>query len=194
MTPARAEAGRNTKSVMAPKTFAFCLLPFAFCLLAAPPDPQLWQEYGFQQEQKIGTVTAWRFQDSTGALGALLSVPSTSARQHYNYVLDFGDHQPTEAELVAVVSTLKNIDSAPLPSLPGYLPADPQPNTRRYITGPVALARFAPQIPPGAAAFHYGVEAALAKYDGNTLIVFEYPTQPIARQRIEEFRKLPNII
>jgi hypothetical protein len=117
-----------------------------------------------------------------------------TARQHYNYVLDFGDHQPTEAELLSVVSTLKNIDSAPLPSLPGFLPANPESNSQRYIIGPVALRRFAPQIPPGVAAFHFGAEAALARYDGNTLIVFEYPTQPIARQRIEDFRKLPNVI
>ena len=160
---------------------------------AAVPDAQLWQEYGFQSEQKIGDVTAWRFQDSTGALGALLSVPSMTARQHYNYILDFG-HPPTDAEVLAVVPNLKNIDSAPLPSLPGYLPPGPDAGSQRYITGPVALARFAPQISPGIAAFHYGAEASLAKYGGATLVIFEYPTQPIARQRIEEFRKLPGVM
>jgi hypothetical protein len=174
-------------------TFAFCLLPFTVCLSAAPPDRQLWQEYGFQNEETLGSVKAYRFQDSTGALGAILSVPSMMARQHYNYVLDFGDHQPTEAEMLQVVSTLKNIDGAPLPSLPGFLPAGPDDNSQRYIIGPVALQRFAPQIPPGVAGFSYGAEASLARYGDTALILFEYPTQPIARQRIEEFRKLPGI-
>src|SRR5689334_13769691 len=106
----------------------------ALAAQAAPPDPKLWQEYGFQEEKTLGTVKAYRFQDSTGALGALLSVPSMQARQHYNYVLDFGDHQPTEAELLAVVSTLKNIDSSALPSLPAFMPANPDPSSQRYIT------------------------------------------------------------
>ena len=165
---------------------------------AAVPDRQLWQEYGFENEQTITqndlTVTAWRFHDSTGALGAILSVPSATARQHYNYVLDFGAHQPTEAEMIGVVSTLKNIDSAPLPSLPGYLPAGPADKSQRYIIGPVGLQRFAPQIPPSVAGFSYGAEASLAKYGDTALIIFEYPTQPIARQRLEEFRKIPGIV
>ena len=169
------------------------LILLALAAQAAVPDQPLWQEYGFQKEETLGAVKAYRFQDSTGAMGALLSMPSTMARQHYNYVLDFGDHQPTDAEMLATVPTLKNIDSAPLPSLPGYLPPDAADRSQRYITGPVALARFAPQIPPGVAAFHFGAEAALAKYGDATLIIFEYPTQPIARQRIEEFRKLQNV-
>jgi hypothetical protein len=161
---------------------------------AAAPDPKLWQEYGFQQEQTLGAVKAFRFQDSTGALGALLSVPSMQARQHYNYVLDFGDHQPTEAELLAVVAGLKNIDSSTLPSLPTFMPPNPEPSSQRYITGPVALSRFAPQIPPSTAGFHLGAEAALAKYGDATLILFEYPTQQIARQRQQEFQKIPNLM
>lgn len=149
MTPAPAEAARNIRNAMVLRLLLI-LIPLA--ARAAVPDPKLWQEYGFENEQTITqndlTVTAWRFHDSTGALGAILSVPSATARQHYNYVLDFGAHQPTEAEMIGVVSTLKNIDSAPLPSLPGYLPAGPAGKSQRYIIGPVALQRFAPRSRP----------------------------------------------
>jgi hypothetical protein len=187
-------------------------------------DAPLWQEYGFQQaetapyqagEEKF-TVTAWRLQDATGAMGAFEwqrpadSKPSPLAELaaetgdgmlvvHKNYLLSFAGHKPDNAELLALVGGLKNIDSSTLPTLPAFLPsADLVPNSQRYILGPTALARFAPAIAPSTVAFHQGSEAQLARFKlpaGElTLAVFEYPTQQIARQRIDDFNKTAGVM
>ena len=72
------------------------------------------------------------------------------------------------------------------------------PNSERYILGPVSLARFEPRIAPSLAAFHLGTEAQLGRYrtpKGDlTLAIFSYPTPNIARERQEEFPKVPGTI
>ena len=184
-----------------------------------PGDQPLWQEYGLQQaetatyqaEGEKFALTGWRLQDSTGAMGAFQwqrpvdSKPSPLGAQaaetadgvtvvHHNYLLAFTGHKPDNAELLAVVSALKNVDSGALPTLPSFLPgAEQLPNSQRYILGPVGLAKFAPAIAPSTAGFHQGAEAQLARFKlpaaELTLAIFEYPTQQIARLRVEEFNK-----
>ena len=187
---------------------------------AALSERALWDEYGFKEGEtaqyesagKSFTASAWRFQDSTGALGAFNwqspedAKPSKRAASAVetkngllalegNWLLSFTGYLATAEELKAVIAALPRIARTPPPTLPDYLPAkDLAPNSQRYILGPEALARFAPSIPPSVAAFHFGAEAALAQYraeKGNlSLAVFNYPTPQIAMQRVEAFRKV----
>src|SRR5579862_4104502 len=165
-------------------------------------DRPLWNEYGFQEGETATyqsadtkfAVTAWRLQDATGALGAFEwqrpadSKPSSLAELaattadgvllvHHNYLISFAGHQPAAGELVALAGSLKNVDSAPAPTLPGFLPAANRvPNSERYIVGPVGLTKFAPGIAPSTVGFHFGAEAQLVRYQTPageaTLVVF----------------------
>jgi hypothetical protein len=86
-----------------------------------------------------------------------------------------------------------------LPALPGFLPKDGLiPNSERYVVGPVSLQRFEPRIPPSLAAFHLSAEAQLAKYQSSkgpmTLVVFEYPTPNMARDKSQEFQGIPGAV
>ena len=188
------------------------------------PDQALWKEYGFQigetatyrSGDKEFTATAWRLQDATGALGVFewqrppTSKPSPLAKLaaetdtglmlvHHNYLLSFEGYKPGNDELAALAGSLKNLDGAPLPTLPDALPTqDLVPNSERYIAGPIALERFAPGISPATAGFHLGAEAQVASYRAPAgemkLAIFIYPTAQIAIQRIAEFQKIPQVM
>jgi hypothetical protein len=187
-------------------------------------EEPLWQEYGFQQgetatyqgEDQKFTVTAWRLQDATGALGAFDwqrpadALPSALAELaadtkdgvlvvHNNYLLAFAGHKPTNEEMVALAAGLKSVDTSPLPSLPGFLPAaNLVANSQRYVLGPAGLAKFAPQISPSTAGFHQSAEAQVARFKTAagemTLALFEYPNEQIARQRLADFNKTPSVM
>src|ERR1041385_2138062 len=80
-----------------------------------------------------------------------------------------------------------------------YLPVqDLIPNSERYVLGPVSLERFEPRISPSVAAFHTSCEAQLGKYrtpkGTMTLAIFNYPTPAMAKERAEEFQKIPGAI
>ena len=63
------------------------------------------------------------------------------------------------------------------------------------MIGPVGLQRFESRIPPGAASFSFGAEALTARYlDGSTLTIFNYPVPSMARDRVDEFRKIPGAV
>jgi hypothetical protein len=154
-------------------------------------------EYGFKnaEEADYGTfkVTAAQYNDPTGAYAASLEAPST---QVGNYVVTCLGKCPKN--LAALLESLPQVSHAPLPVLRTYLPPqDLIPNSERYILGPAGLKNFAPQIPPGPAAFQFGTEATLGHYrtatGEATLVVFSYPTPQIARQRADEFRRLTGI-
>jgi len=184
-------------------------------------DSPLWDEYGLQESEAATyqngsakfTATAWRLQDSTGALAAYdwqrppQSRPSTLAvlaaetadslvLVHGNYLLSFTGYKPTTPELDPIVESLRNVDTTSLPTLPGYLPSrDLVPGSERYIIGPVSLGKFNPGIPPSAAAFHLGAEAQLGVFHGPkgdmALIIFDYPTPQIAMQQVVSLGKIP---
>ena len=85
-----------------------------------------------------------------------------------------------------------------MPTLPGFLPKDGLiPNSERYVVGPVSLDRVAHDIPPSAAGFRYGAEAQSGKYRTSkgevTMLIFSYPTPTMARERFDEFQKLPGV-
>lgn len=190
----------------------------------AAQDPALYQEFGFisaeqaeyTTQAKRFTLSAWRLQDSTGALAlfearqpanatpAKLSVlsaktPDGAIFAYGNYVFQLAGVLPEQKDLELLFARLPQLDQAPLPALIGYLPREGLvPNSERYILGPVSLARFEPGIAPSLAAFHLGSEAQLARYrtpKGDlTLAVFSYPTPNMARERQEEFGKVPGTI
>ena len=183
-------------------------------------DRAIWDEYGFQEGEiatyegagERFTATAWRFQDSTGAMAAFEwlrppdAKPSATAKlgaesqdgsliAHANYLLRFEGYRPAAPLLTTVIDGLKQVESAPLPALLDYLPAQNLvPNSERYIEGPAALAKFDPGIPPSTAAFHLGAEAQLGLFrdrEGDMqLAVFNYPTPQIARQQADQFGKI----
>lgn len=187
-------------------------------------SPALWEEYGFKEGEaaryesagKSFSATAWRFQDSTGALGAFQwqtpadAKPSRRAETAVetktgvlaaegNWMLSFNGYRPAPEELKTVFASLPRMARTIPPSLPGFLPSkDLAPNSERYVLGPAALAEFAPSIPPSAAAFHFGAEAALASYRSPKgdlkLALFNYPTPQIAMQQVEVLGKLPGAV
>ena len=184
-------------------------------------DRPLWDEFGLRESETASyengsakfTATAWRLQDSTGALAAYdwqrpgQSEPSKVAALaaetadslllvHGNYLLSFSGYKPTTPELDPIVESLRNVDTTALPTLPGYLPLqDLVPGSERYITGPASLRKFNPGIPSSAAAFHLGAEAQLGVFHGTkgetVLTIFDYPTHQIAMQQAASLGKIP---
>lgn len=184
-------------------------------------EKAVWEDYGLKQSETASyangkekmTVTAWRLNDSTGAMAAFdwqrspkatpsnvvslaSETPDSLLLVHGNYLLYFNGHKPAPAELSAVTDSLKNVDSTALPPLADNLPAAGLvPNSQRYITGPASLERFYPGLPPSAAAFRYGAEAVTGTYrtpKGDfQLAIFNYPTHQIARERQSEFTEVP---
>ncbi|HYA18046.1 MAG TPA: DUF6599 family protein [Bryobacteraceae bacterium] len=191
---------------------------------AAPAaNPKVWQEYGLQDSETApysanGTkyeISAWRFADATGSWSAFTELVPKDARplqvtdrgaetaaDEYvivgNYLFAFKGYKPKPEELNHVVGTAPHYAQSPLPTLPKYLPADAEPNTVRYITGPASLAEFAPSIPPSTAAFHFESEAALAQYRVKggmaTVLVFSFPTMEMARHQLPAFQAVPGAI
>jgi len=162
------------------------------------------------------TATAWRLRDSTGALAlfearrpenatpAKLSAlsaktPDGAIFAYGNYVFLVSGRVPEQKDLELLFSQLPQIDNAPLPALANNLPQEGLiPNSERYVLGPASLARFEPRIGPSLAAFHLGAEAQLGRYrtpKGDlSLAIFSYPSPNIAREREQEFGKLPGTI
>ncbi len=191
---------------------------------AAVSDRSLWNEYRLKGSETASykdgnasfTATVFQLGDTTSALGvfdwhrdpkATLSKAAPLAAQtpdslmvaQGNYVLLFSGYKPSADELNSVLTSLKNVDTTTLPTLPGYLPADNlQPNSQRYVTGPVSLERFYPGITPSAAGFNYGAEAQLASFrtpKGDLrLAIFEYPTHQIAMQKAGDLEKLQGAV
>jgi hypothetical protein len=199
----------------------------AASLRAVLADRPIWDEYGLKESEAARyengdaqfTATAYRLQDTTGALAAFdwqrpaQSTPATLAAMtapaalaaetadsllvvRGNYLFAFGGRKPEAADLTILFDGLRNMDTTTLPSLPGFLPTqDRVPNSERYITGPVALQKFAPGIPPSVAAFHFSAEGQLTVFHGPKgdlkLVVFSYPTHQMAMQQEPLFRSLP---
>jgi len=192
---------------------------------AAAPDQKVWQEYGLKASEKAeysaaGTkysISAFRFTDATGALAAFdearpddatpVAVSSgasaANAKEQVvavgNYLFIFNDYRPKPQELNHIVGTVPLYSQSRLPAFPKYLPGGVQPNSERYITGPDSLARFAPEIPPSTAAFHFDAEAELVKYGTKggketTLVLFTYPTMEMARNQLPAFEKIPGAV
>ncbi len=190
----------------------------------AVPDQGLYQEYGldatetaeYSFEKKHFSATAWRMRDSTGAMalfesrrppGAVASPLSKLAVQtsdgvifaYGNYVFQLTGDVPAQESLEPVYQGLPKLENSPLPALMTELPVDGLvPNSERYILGPVSLERFEPRISPSVAAFHLGTEGQLGSYRTTkgplTLAIFHYPAPGFAREREQEFQKIPGAL
>jgi hypothetical protein len=190
---------------------------------ASVPDQKVWQEYGLQDSETAEytanttkySISAYRFGDATGAFAAYDQIRPADAQPVTvtglgavnatdelvavgNYLFVFKGYKPNPEELNHVVGTAPRYSQSPLPSLPKYLPAGIQANSERYIVGPDSLAKFAPQIPPSTAAFHFNAEAELARYGTpgkeTTLVLFTYPTAEMARDRLPHFQQVPGAV
>ena len=190
---------------------------------AAVPDQKVWREYGLQDSETAEytsgstkySISAWRFSDATGAFAAFDQVRPADAKPIEvsglgvanasdeviavgNYLFIFKGYKPKPEELNHVAGTAPRYSQSPLPTLPKYLPEGAELNSERYITGPDSLALFAPEISPSTAAFHFNPEAELAKYGmpgkETTLILFNYPTMEMARDRIAHFQQVPGAV
>jgi len=187
----------------------------------AVSDHALWDEYGLKEAETAPyengsshfTLTAYRLQDTTGSMAAFewqrpansttskiasmaVETPDSLVAVNGNYILSFAGYKPSADEWKALADGLANVDTTPLPVLPGYLPsAGLTPNSERYVTGPVGLEKFAPSIPPSVAGFHYGAEAQIGVFHSAKgdvrLAIFNYPTHHIATQKVSDFEKLP---
>jgi hypothetical protein len=177
-------------------------------------------ELGFQQGETARyekfTATAWRFQDSTGAMAAFQAerpasgVPANHGRfsvqtgeqlllTNGNYLLRFDGVQPKPEEIAGLAQILPKLEQSPLPPLIDYLPEENLVrNSGRYILGPASLAAFDSRIAPSVAAFHLGVEAQAAAYQTPAgemkLAIFSFPTPQIAMERVAEFQKIPGAL
>lgn len=188
------------------------------------PDRALYDEYGLDATEQAEytsakqhfTATLWRFHDSTGAMamfearrppGATPASNTELAVQTSdgtifafgNYVFQLTGTLPPAEDLKGIFTTLPKLEQSPLPTLMTDLPKpDLVPNSERYILGPVSLDRFFPGIAPSIAAFHLGSEAQVGKYKTAkgllTLAVFNYPTPNLARDRDQEFQKIPGAV
>lgn len=190
---------------------------------ATTPDTKVWMEYGLQDAESAPyadgarnfSITAWRFSDATGSMAAFDDLKPADARPAKlwglaiendaaqivsagNYLFVIKGYQIKPEELSHIVATVPKYEHSPLPTLPKYLPPGAQPNSDRYIVGPVSLARFVPAIPPSTVGFHFSAEGSLATYGpkgkATTLIVFSYPTMEMARDRYAAFQKLPGTV
>jgi hypothetical protein len=172
-------------------------------------------DYSSPQKTKF-SATAWRSRDTTGAM-ALFQARRPSGAVYKkladltattsdgiifvrgNYVFQLTGKVPAQADLDPVLAQLPKLEQSPLPALIGYLPAASLvPNSERYIIGPVSLDRSGAGIPAATAAFHLGAEGQLGKYRTPkgvlTLVIFNYPTPNLARDRFEDFQKVPGVI
>ena len=204
-------------------------------VVAAPaPDVKVWNEYGLQESEsapyadaasgKKLSITAYRFNDSTGALAAWFAarpadahkfetdgIGAETATEQYiavgNLFLIFHGYKPGKEELAHVFLTAPHYGHAPLPTLPGFMPAGAIANSERYIIGPESLAKYAPAIPSSTAAFHFTSEAELADFEvpagakaggkntpKTTLVVFNFPGIEMAQKQYPQFEAIPGAV
>jgi hypothetical protein len=183
------------------------------------PDQALYAEYGLDATEQAEysspagtlTATAWRFHDSTGAmamfearrpaLATLSNVSKLAVRTSDGLIFAYGNYLfqltgTVPADPAPFYADLPKLEQSPLPALYGDLPAEGLiPNSERYVVGPVSLDRFLPGFSPSLVAFHLGAEAQVGKYTTPkgplTIAVFNYPTPNMARDRAQEFQKIP---
>jgi hypothetical protein len=185
-----------------------------------PADKGVWDEVGLDaaEEAQYGAWKAigYRLKDPTSAYTVYQWLKPADGRpsplEKYavqtasrafilkgNFILDFLGRVPTQQEVDILHVQLARLDQSALPTLQLFLPpSNLIPGSERYIIGPATLEKFETRIPPSTAAFSMGAEAQLARYhtakgDAN-LVLFNYPTPHIARERLTEFQKLPGAV
>lgn len=157
------------------------------------------------------SATAYRLKDSTAALAWYeflrpenavpvrdtpwaSTTPGAQFVLHQNYVFVFEGWRPLGKEMQALYKLLPSLHSGGgLPVLAHYLPEIGRVrNSEHFLVGLRSLDLFANQIPAAVAGFESGAEATVARYKTPTgdvaLVLFEYPTPQIARDRMAAFQ------
>ncbi len=110
-----------------------------------------------------------------------------------NYIFRFRGSAPSTSALRAMLDHLPGLDQTdpPIDECCGYMVE----SSERILLGPISLAKFAARVPPGAAGFSLGGRGRVARFETPSgamiRIVFEYPSQAIAEDRLRAFRALP---
>ena len=190
-----------------------------------PAERDLYLEFGFEEGETAHyatqagqsvDITAWRFQDPTGAFAVYLWLhPSEGVEQPYgqggirnrdrtlirfgNYVLEMRGAEPIDEHVELMLAFLPRVQMTALPPLLAYFPTDQiVPHSARHVLGPAGLDRVAPNIPPSVAAFHFGTEAHYGRYatpnGEHELLLFSYPTPQIARDQFDAFNELDAVV
>jgi len=200
---------------------------------APAPDAKVWNEFGLQASEtspyadpatgKKFSITAYRFQDSTGALAAWMDARPADAKpfqgdgigvetatEQYiavgNFLFIFHGYKPNHDELAHVFLTVPLYTNAPLGPLRGYVPHGFIPNSERYILGPESLAKYAGLIPPSTAAFHFSTEGEAVDFAPSTtkagaksgakttLVIFNFPGIEMAQKQFPAFAAVPGTV
>ncbi len=162
------------------------------------------------------TMRALQFYDDTGALAAFSWLRPAGATEvergeraaekghliliHFaNYVVSIEGDTPDEEDVEVALAYLPRPKPTADPPVLQYVPADALvPDSGRHILGPASLERLAPQLPPSVVGFHFGTEGYFGRYrmpGGETrMIIWTYPSNPIARGQIEEFRGIGSVV
>ena len=191
----------------------------------APADTavqaDVWQEYGFvegekavyQQGARKLTATAWRFNESTGAMAAFfwhapaggtpiplmknaLAAKGVTLTAIGNYLVRFeGSYRPSASEIGFWVERFPGYRNRALPALPMFLPEGA--TSKHYVVGPRSLAAFLGELPAATAAFEFGTELLVARYPtpkGELRVVIAgFPNHAIARQQLRPFQQFAGL-
>ena len=192
--------------------------------VAEPDERDLFAEIGFEEGQqgvyrtadgRNLKVTAYRFQDPTGAFAAYqwlrpeggefvafgeraLLLGDTTVIHFGNFVVRMSGDAAFDEHVEAMLSFLPRVVLKAEPPVLKFVP-EPSliPFSGRYILGPVALQKLASEVPPSVVAFRYGAEGQFVRYQSNAgeirMVLFYYPSPQIAHAQIEEFEQLPNV-
>ena len=192
---------------------------------ADPVNAGLLKEYGFtdferavytRDDARKLTVKAARFQDASGAYGALTFYRTVDMESQDigdrgyslnnrvlfcrgNILIDVVFEKLSEmsaAELRELSGNLPQPSGGEvnLPELPAYLPkSGAVRNTERYVEGPIALGESNAPVPAQYIDFSKRAEVTLANYElsGNTatLMLVSYPTPQIAAAQLDQMQK-----
>lgn len=162
------------------------------------------------------SVRALQFYDDTGAVAAFSWLRPPGAIQvsrgeqavelgdyiliHFaNYLLALRGDVPDEEDLELALAYLPRPKPSIDPPVLQYVPEDILiPDSGRFILGPASLERLAPQLVPSVVGFHFGTEGYFGRYatpgGEMRMIVWNYPSNPIARGQAEAFHAVENAV
>ncbi len=158
-------------------------------------------------------VRALQFYDDTGAVAAYSWLRPEGATelvergeravqkgdyvliQFANYLLSLQGDTPEEEDIEVALAYLPRPKPTTDPPVLKYVPEDILvPDSGRHILGPVSLEGLAPDLAPSVVGFHFGTEGYFGRYTTPAgemrMIVWDYPSNPIARGQIEAFHAL----
>ena len=158
-------------------------------------------------------VRALQFYDDTGAVAAYSWLRPEGATEliergeravekddyvliHFaNYLLSLQGDRPDEEDVEIALTYLPRPKPTADPPVLKYVPEDVLvPDTGRHILGPVSLEKLVPDLAPSVVGFHFGTEGYFGRFATPSgemrMIVWDYPSNPIARGQIESFQAL----